>query len=62
VSLACFFYKKLHTSPSIVMGTTLLFSSLGTYFIGLVDHKNVHVNTKFVIIATTEAKIWASQV
>jgi len=42
--------------------TTLLFSSLGTYFIGLLDHKNVHVDTKFVFIAITEAKIWASQV
>jgi len=41
--------------------TTLLFSSLGTYLIGLLDHKNVH-DTKFVIIAITEAKIWASQV
>jgi len=58
-----FFIKKMHTSPPIVMvRTTLLFSSLGTYFIGLLDHKNVHVDTKFVIIAITDAKIWASQV
>jgi hypothetical protein len=58
-----FSIKKLHTSPPIVMvRTTLLFFSLGTYFIGLIDHKNVHVDTKFVILAITETKIWASQV
>jgi len=53
----------LHASlPIVMVRTTLLFSSLGTYFIGLLDHKNVHVDTKFVIIAITDAKIWASQV
>jgi len=37
--------------------TTLLFFSLETNFTGLLDHKNVNVDTKFVIIAITEAKI-----
>ena len=32
---------------------------LETYCIGLVDPKNVHFDTKFIIIALTEAKIWA---
>ena len=58
-----FLIKKMHTLPPIVMvRTTLLFFSLGTYFIGLLDPKNIHVDTKVVIIAITEAKIWASQV
>jgi len=37
-----------------------LYFSLGTYFIGFLDHKNVHIDTKFVIIGIAEAKIWAS--
>jgi len=37
----------------------LFFFKLETDFIGFVDPKNVHFDTKFVIIAITEGKIWA---
>ena len=32
---------------------------LEKYLIAFLDHKNVHVDTNFVIVAKIEAKIWA---
>jgi len=53
--------KCVYVKCAIVMVWRKLFNFflLETNFIGFLDPKSVHFDTKFIIIAITEGKIWA---